>query len=457
MPLDRCSTTPLYLQLYQQLRDDYQPDQSVHRRLWSIRKMAQNVGVSKTTVEQAYDQLLAEGYVYAVAGSGYFYQDREHWPQATVASVKPVKPEPQVPVPYDFRYGVTQLLTPSWNAWKRSVRLALRQAEQQPTAVYPEAQGLLALREALVPFLKTTRGVDCTADQIVITNGSKAGLSMLLSILPRGVVGIENPGYRGLSDLAASYGHKAESIPVTTTGIDVSAVTKLDPNIVYTTPGHQFPLGVVLPTEKRLKLLKWAATNHRLIIEDDYDSEYRYVAHPLPALQSLARANQVAYLGTFSRGIDPTLRMGYVVLPPQLVARYHQQYQYRSEMVAGLLQQAMANYFADGSYYRHLSRNRAANRQKYQLICQKLKATSLIRPIATEAGVHMVIQIPAIAQSTLLHRLEAQGVRIYPLDSNWAGMPTADYYLVGFAGLTLADLKTGLDILIQVCEQVLTQ
>ena len=453
MPLNRRSSTPLYMQLYQQMREDYESSQA-NQQLWSIRKMAQNLGVSKTTVEQAYDQLLAEGYIYAIPGSGYFYRDRSHWPSTQVTNVTlPLASAKPPTVTYDFRYGATQLLSPSWNAWKRAVRLALRQTEQQPTTFYPDAQGLPALREALVRFLKTTRGVRCTAEQIVITSGSKAGLSILFSILPHGTVGIENPGYRGLTELAASYGQTAVPIDVTESGLDLAMVRDCNPQIIYVTPGHQFPMGVVLPVEKRLALLKWAAQAH-LIIEDDYDSEYRYSAHPLPALQSLATAQQVAYLGTFSRGIDPTLRMGYLVLPPQLVAVYHQHYQYRAEMVAGLLQQAMVNYFEDGAYYRHLGRNRAANRQKYQLLCQQLTRTRQIRPITTAAGVHLVVQIPGIEQSTLLAALERQQVRIYPLNSNWINMPTADYYLLGFAGLTLADLKVGVARLIQVCEQL---
>ncbi len=242
MPLNRQSTTPLYIQLYQQMRDDYDATQANHQ-LWSIRKMAQNLGVSKTTVEQAYDQLLAEGYVYTVPGSGYFYRDRTHWPAAKQALETVPQPTKPRAFTYDFRYGVTQLLSPSWNAWKRAVRLALRQTEQQPTAVYPDAQGLPALRENLVRFLKTTRGVRCTADQIVITSGAKAGLSILLSILPRGTVGIENPGYRGLSELAASYGQTAVPIRVTEDGLDLTQVRARNPQIIYTTPGHQFPLG----------------------------------------------------------------------------------------------------------------------------------------------------------------------------------------------------------------------
>lgn len=453
MPLNRMSKTPLYLQLYQQLRDDYEPHHDADRQLWSIRKMAQNLGVSKTTVAQAYDQLLAEGYVHVVPGSGYFYNDIQHWPQpAATPLVPPATSQPAV-YQYDFRYGVTQLLKPSWNAWKKAVREALRQAELGPTEVYPDAQGLLALREQLVSFLKTSRGVHCTADQIVITNGSKAGLSLLLSILPRGTVGIENPGYRGLTTLAASYGHTTVPLNVTAQGVDVTQVKRVDPQVVYTTPSHQFPLGVVLPIAQRLALLKWAGDQQRLIIEDDYDSEYRYNAHPLPALQSLATANQVAYLGTFSRGIDPTLRMGYLVLPPNLVAAYHEQYQYRSGMVAGLLQQAMVNYFESGAYYRHLSRSRTVNRQKYRLVCARLKGVPQIKPIATGAGIHLVVQISGWSQAALMAALAAVDVRIYPLDSNWTGMPSHDYYLLGFAALSIDALDTALTRLIRVCQQ----
>lgn len=452
MPLDRQSPIPLYLQLYHQLREDYDPQQSAHQRLWSIRKMAQNLGVSKTTVEQAYEQLLAEGYVYTVPGSGYFYNDIQHWPKTVTKDTPHQQATPTKPCQYDFRYGVSQLLKPSWNAWKKAVREALRQLEQGPTTLYPDAQGSLALREHLVTYLKTSRGVHCTADQIVITNGSKAGLSLLLSVLPRGTVGIENPGYRGLTRLAASYGHTTTAMPVTDQGLDLETVAQVAPDVIYTTPSHQFPLGYVLPISKRLALLNWAADHQRLIIEDDYDSEYRYNAHPLPALQSLDTDDRVAYLGTFSRGIDPTLRMGYLVLPEHLVAAYHHLYQYRSGMVAGLLQQAMVNYFENGAYYRHLSRSRAINRQKYRLVCDQLARTTSIQPIATGAGIHMVIRIPNIDQTALLQQLAERNVRIYPLDSNWAGMPSHDYYLIGFAGLDLENLEAGLKKLVQVCD-----
>ncbi len=458
MPLDRQATTPLYLQLYQLLKASYDPQKSANQKLWSIRKQAQNLHVSKTTVEQAYDQLIAEGYVYTIPGSGYYFNELQHWPTSPQRA-KPamIAASPVLPVKYDFRYGVTELLTPSWNGWKKSVRAALRQTEEQPAALYPNAQGLLKLRQQLVTFLRQTRGVQCRADQIVITNGPKSGLELLLSLLPAGTVGIENPGYRGLTALAAGYDQQTVRIPVTTVGLDLAVLKRERPQAVYTTPAHQFPLGYGLPIAQRLDLLQWAAEKRCLIIEDDYDSEYRYDAHPLPALQSLATADQVAYLGTFAKGIDPTSRMGYVVLPEQLLARYHQRYQYRSAMVAGLVQQAMVNYFESGAYYRHLSRSRSLNRQKYQLLSKLLSKTTAIQPILTGAGLHLVIRIPKIPQADLMAALQQQSIRIYPLDSNWENMPTPDYYLLGFTALSLAALKVAIPMLVTTCEQLVAQ
>lgn len=455
MPLDRQATTPLYLQLYQLLRESYEPQKSANQKLWSIRKQAQNLHVSKTTVEQAYDQLIAEGYVYTIPGSGYYFKDLQHWPVPHKRVSRPAIPAaPVKPIKYDFRYGVTELLTPSWNGWKKAVRAALRQTEDQPTALYPNAQGLLKLRQQLVTFLRQTRGVQCRADQIVITNGPKSGLELLLSLLPAGTVGVENPGYRGLTALAAGYGHQTVRIPVTTVGLDLSVLKQQRPQVVYTTPAHQFPLGYGLPIAQRLELLQWAAEAHCLIVEDDYDSEYRYDAHPLPALQSLATADQVAYLGTFAKGIDPTSRMGYVVLPDWLLTTYHRQYQYRSAMVAGLVQQAMVNYFESGAYYRHLSRSRALNRQKYQLLSKLLTKTTAIQPILTGAGLHLVIRVPKIPQAELMAALAKKSIQIYPLASNWDDMPTQDYYLLGFTALSLAELKVAMPLLVTTCEQL---
>lgn len=458
MPLDRQADTPLYLQLYRLLRESYEPQKSANQKLWSIRKQAQNLHVSKTTVEQAYDQLIAEGYVYTIPGSGYYFNDLQHWPkQHKRVSVPVVTATTAEPMAYDFRYGVTELLTPSWNGWKKAVRAALRQTEEQPTALYPNAQGLLKLRQQLVTFLRQTRGVQCRADQIVITNGPKSGLELVLSLLPAGKVGIENPGYRGLTALAAGYDQQTVRIPVTSVGLDLAVLKQAQPQVVYTTPAHQFPLGYGLPIAQRLELLQWAAEKQCLIVEDDYDSEYRYDAHPLPALQSLATADQVAYLGTFAKGIDPTSRMGYVVLPDWLLATYHQQYQYRSAMVAGLVQQAMVNYFESGAYYRHLSRSRSLNRQKYQLLSKLLTKTTAIQPILTGAGLHLVIRVPQVKQADLMAALAKKSIRIYPLASNWAGMPTQDYYLLGFTALSLAELKVAIPILVTTCEQLVAQ
>jgi len=244
---------------------------------------------------------------------------------------------------------------------------------------------------------------------------------------------------------------------VTSVGLDLTVLKQAQPQVVYTTPAHQFPLGYGLPIAQRLELLQWAAEKQCLIVEDDYDSEYRYDAHPLPALQSLATANQVAYLGTFAKGIDPTSRMGYVVLPDWLLATYHQQYQYRSAMVAGLVQQAMVNYFESGAYYRHLSRSRSLNRQKYQLLSKLLTKTTAIQPILTGAGLHLVIRVPQVKQADLMAALAKQSIRIYPLASNWAGMPTQDYYLLGFTALSLAELKVAIPILVTTCEQLVAQ
>jgi len=257
-----------------------------------------------------------------------------------------------------------------------------------------------------------------------------------------------------LPALASAAGKATVALPVTTQGVSLTAIKAAQPQFVYTTPAHQFPLGYVLPIAQRLELLQWAAAESRLIIEDDYDSEYRYHTQPLPALQSVAMADQVAYLGTFAKGIDPTLRMGYLVLPVHLVAAYHRQYQYRSAMVAGLLQQAMVAYFDSGAYYRHISRSRSLNLRKYQRLTQLLATTDRIQPIATGAGLQLVVRIPDIDQKALLAALTAADIRIYPLDSNWQAMPSHDYYLLGFTAVSLADLEVAIPRLIAVCDQL---
>ena len=306
--LDEKSKIPLHLQLYNELKNNISTNYQAGDKLPSIRKVATLYNLSKTTVESAYSQLYAEGYIESRPKSGYYVSElyfdafKSNAPQSST-------PKTQI---YRYDFFPAQLCAKDFplKTWKRLATKALD--DSTDFGSYPDGQGELVLREQIDKYLMASRGVVCTAEQIVITSGFIDSMRLLASLLKKTHThfGIEHPGYRIARKVFDEFGYHIDYIDVDDKGVSLQSIKQSKAQILYITPSHQYPTGVSMPITHRHKLLELMHQRKGLIIEDDYDSELRYTTRPIPALQGLDKYDSVAYLGTFAKSLSPAIRVG---------------------------------------------------------------------------------------------------------------------------------------------------
>jgi GntR family transcriptional regulator/MocR family aminotransferase len=384
--LDPSAATPLYRQLYEGLRAAILSGRlKAGARLPATRALASDFGVSRNTVMNAYAQLLAEGYVEGEVGSGTYVSRtlpdellhaRSHAIQvhqltqegrrlsqrgARLASMQ--VPTPRFPSGVKaFRPGIPALDAFPYELWARLMARRWRRP-QRALLGYGDPAGYRPLREAIAAYLGEARAVRCRAEQVIVVAGSQQALDLTARMLLDEGEGawIEDPGYLGARGALVGAGARLAPIPVDGEGLDVAAGEVSSPaaRLVYVTPSHQYPFGVTMSLPRRLALLKWASQAGAWVIEDDYDSEYRYAGRPLAALQGLDSEGRVIYLGTFSKVLFPALRLGYMVVPPDLVDAFMAARALSDRHCPVLDQAALADFIGDGHFARHIRRMRA--------------------------------------------------------------------------------------------------
>ncbi|PZS34079.1 MAG: GntR family transcriptional regulator [Pseudonocardiales bacterium] len=384
--LDRSAGGPLRAQLEQQLRALIRSGRlPAGATLPSSRLFAADLGVSRRLVVAAYQQLAAEGYLTS--------QQRSVTRVATVSPARPV-PAPNQPSPprYDLRPGPPALAEFPRAAWRKAFTAALSTAPDTALG-YPDPQGSIVLRHAVATYLRRVRAVSADPDRIVICAGFTQALALLTHVLDPAFIALENPGAVGRDRTIAAAGGQHLALPVDQSGLRTDLLTDPAITAVMVTPAHQFPLGVTLAPDRRTALLRWAQDGG-LVIEDDYDAEFRYDRAPVGALQGLA-PEHVAYLGTVSKTLAPALRLGWMVLPVPLVGPVTQA---KADHDAGsptLDQLALAHLLDTGGYDRHLRRVRRLYRQRRDHLLAALQRHMPITTISgTAAGLHLVIQPP---------------------------------------------------------------
>jgi GntR family transcriptional regulator / MocR family aminotransferase len=437
LPLDRAAGGPLRAQLADRLRDAVRSGRlGAGTRLPSSRALAADLGLSRGIVVEAYEQLVAEGYLVSRHGSG----------TAVAAAAAPRPAPPAEPVPaavrHDFRPGLPDLAAFPRAAWIRATRAGLAALPDRDLG-YGDPRGLPVLRAALADYLARVRGVPADPARVVVTNGYAQGLSAAARVLVgRGArrFGVEDPGHPGPWDLLRASGATLTPVPVDAAGATLAG--EVDVRVL--TPAHQFPIGVVMSPQRRAAVAGWARDGGGWVVEDDYDAEYRFDREPVGALAGLA-PDHVIYAGSASKSLAPALRIGWLVLPPDLVADVVALRLSTDLGTAAPLQAAFAQLLTSGALDRHLRRTRRTYRRRRDALAAALAAHApALRLAGVPAGLQAVVTLPpdwdagAIAAAA-----EAVSVRVYPM-SGYRWRPGPPGLVLGYAALTPTEIDAGI-------------
>jgi GntR family transcriptional regulator/MocR family aminotransferase len=436
-------------------------------RLPSSRALAEELGVSRTTTLLAIEQLLAEGYLAARRGSGTFVagelpddlrhrgptgpaQAPKHPPLsargAALATVPPATRRLGGP-PRAFRIGSPALDLFPLRLWSQLARRRLRSL--CPAQLdYGATSGVRALREAIAGQVRT-RGTQCAPDQVIVVGGSLRALDLICDLLldPGDQAWIEEPGFPGIRGALLAAGARIVPVPVDADGLDVEAGARAagGARLAYCTPSHQFPLGVPMSLPRRLALLKWASAARAWVIEDDYDGEFRYGTHPIPCLHGLDVDGRVIYVGSFSKTLFPALRLGFLIVPPDLLPAVRRA---AAVQPPALDQAVLADFIASGHFDRHVRRMRAAYRERLAALAEAAErycpGELRLRPVRT--GLHVVADLDGADAEMVFQEAAARGVEVTPLSSYFVdGASAANSLVLGFAAVGPEAVRLGME------------
>lgn len=447
---------PLYEKIYEYIRREiFCGSIREGEKLPSTRMLAKNLAVSRSTVEIAYDQLLAEGYIRAEPCRGFYVCDITELYQ--FGGEKPVK-KPLVDQTVlrsagefvDFSpYEVDTKHFP-YNLWRKTIKNVLLD-DREELLLSGDKQGEPELRRAIAAYLHQARGVNCSASQIIIGAGNEYLEILLAQLLGQGKrILMDDPGYPQAYQTFRNMGYQVETVRTAREGMTVEAVAGAGPDLVYMMPSHQFPIGSIMPLKQRLGLLKWASEREgRYLIEDDHDSEYRYRGKPIPSLQSIDRFGSVIYLGTFSKSIAPSLRISYLVLPPQLMERYRAVCGFYSTTVPRMQQEFLRVFIQEGHFERHLNKMRGIYRNRRDFLLGELRNRNWVKEINGEqAGLHLLVSVDTfMEEAELIRQARLKGIRISGIGQYYlkhAAESEHPVLLLGYGRLLEPEIQRGL-------------
>jgi GntR family transcriptional regulator / MocR family aminotransferase len=425
------------------------------------RELARRLSVSRGTVAVAYDRLSGEGYLTTRVGAGTFVSDRVPRGQrahGTAGGVlRPRALWDRIPLPsafvqparYDFRTGLPDATRFPFQTWRRLLAQELR-----PKAVgrgyYGEPAGHAGLRDALARHVGAARGVIAKADHVIVTNGTQQALDLITRVLlaPGGHVAVEDPGYAPPRRLFTALGLEVSGVPLDDEGLVVDALPE-SARIVYVTPSHQYPLGVVMSLPRRIALLQWADRHDAAIIEDDYDSEFRYSGRPIEPLRALDANGRVIYVGSFSKTMLTTLRLGFLIAPPSLVPALHAAKSVTDWHTPLPTQAALAAFIEQGHFARHIRRMRLLYQRRHDLVIDTVtrRLSDQLTIIPSLAGLHITaLATTASADETdeVARRAQATGVAVQPLSMFRVDGPPRAGFALGYGAIETDDISHGL-------------
>ena len=448
---DKC----LYQQIYEHIRQEIREGKLLAgERLPSTRSLAEYLQVARSTVDYAYDQLLSEGYIEAKPYKGYFVcrlegiftMEQREMTEPEV--VRPDSEEDGIQVQIDFSpYGIDMTGFP-FGVWKRITKNILNDSNSELFA-QGEPQGDYDLRMTISRYLHSSRGVNCRPEQIIVGAGNDYLLLLLEKILGRHVgIAMENPTYKRAYRIFQSFAYRIYTVDMDDKGMRADKLLELPVRAAYVMPSHQYPTGAVMTIGRRAELLRWAEKEpDRYLIEDDYDSEFRYRGKPIPSLQSSDKRGKVIYIGTFSKAIAPAIRVSYMVLPESLLEVYRRDCSFYSCTVSRIDQRILNEFIRDGYFERHLNKMRMHYRAKHDLLLAELEPFKKAFTISGEdAGLHLLLTAKgAVTEAQLLSAATEAGVKVYGMSENMVetDAPKATI-LLGFGSVSEPEMKEGL-------------
>lgn len=446
--LDTRSRIPLYEQIYDYIKTDIQSGRIPYgEKLPSTRFLSKHLEVSRSTVELAYEQLLSEGYIESVPYKGFFVAQIDE-----LYHLKKDKPQPQRErkearrYRYDFTPNGVDLKSFPYDVWRKLSKDILMD-DRTELFRSGDSQGEYGFRSAICSYLYQARGVDCTPDQIIVGAGSDYILMLLGMILGMDhTIAFEDPTYKQAYRMAGGMSYNCIPVSMDKNGMKVTELEKSGADIAYVTPSHQYPTGVIMPIRRRMELLKWACeAQGRYIVEDDYDSEFRYKGKPIPALKGYDASEKVIYLGTFSKSIAPAIRLSYMVLPKPLQEAYEQKARFVNSTVSKVDQLIVQKFIEEGYYERHLNKTRALYKSRHDVLIEELRPMADICTISGEnAGVHLLLTFQnGMTEEELIDRAAREDIRVYGLSDyrikeNCKEKATI---LLGYANLTEEQIR----------------
>lgn len=420
---------PLYKNLYELIKQDIKTGKlKSHEKIPSKRNFAKNLGISTISVENAYEQLISEGYVYAIPKKGYFVSDMSKLIKVQNVSHAVTKIDiPKEEDDYKFNFSSNQVETSSFpfSVWAKVIREAISNQEENLLKVSP-CGGVKELRSAISEHLCSFRGMNVNADQVIVGAGTEYLYGLLVKLLGNDkTYCIETPGYNKLVKIYESNGVECKFASMDNSGIIVDELTNLKADIAHVSPTHHFPTGITMPVSRRYELISWANENaNRYIIEDDYDSEFRLNGNPIPPLQSLDVSGKIIYMNTFSKSLTSTIRISYMVLPEKLANKFYETLGFYSCTVSTFEQYALAAFINEGYFERHINRMRLYYGRKRTRVIQLIKKVFTDEEctiIENDSGLHFVLQFntkcsdKSVKEKLIKHKIKISSVTDFNL------------------------------------------
>ncbi|MES5953324.1 PLP-dependent aminotransferase family protein [Bacillus fungorum] len=451
--LNTKSKIALYVQLYEYIKKEIKDGTiPAFTKLPAKRKLAIYLQVSKNTVEAAYEQLLAEGYIESISRKGYFVCKFEQmiYVEGSEAKVEEV-PFREENYKFDFTQTGVDTNTFPFTMYRKLIN-DVWQPHNNELLFLGHPQGELSLREEIANYLYESRGVRCSASQIVLGAGTQILVKLLFQLLKGSNYAVENPGYHRKMVVFEQGEKKVQMLSLDRDGICMLDLENSDANVVFVTPSHQFPYGMIMPITRRTQLLQWAKKEEdRYIIEDDYDSEFRYSGKPIPALQGLDTDGKVIYMGTLSKALLPSLRMSYIVLPKNLIKKYQKEYLFYTQSVSRMDQEVIRRFLNEGYWEKHIHKMRVVYRKKRDRLVFEIEKyfSHRVEVIGEDSGLHILLKVHnGMREEELIKEAAKYSIKIYPVSTYYKdGTAPKNVVLLGFAILSEEDIAKAIQLL----------